>query len=223
MVALTTKNGTAFTIEDKEVFVDIDCTTLAIAVYDTEIKLLDKRGIEVVFPKEILESNRISFSDGRIILSREMYKNSFEKKHERDMRKTSEIVLDNFGKLLAMKSKLIQSQKTFLLRLPQLFTGFGHQVCLGGWLEAIDEFTVIPQSASGNDSSVAIISLNGSPLSGLHSWTGYDLEDNRIVTGRNSLKEYGTLRHLFKNYSAKYPIRLKSTYKDSFELSAMLI
>jgi len=223
METITTNNGTTFTIEENESCVDIDCTTVVKAVYDTEIKLVDRRGIEVIFPKEILESNRISFSDGRIILSREMYRSSFEKKFESDMHKTSDIVFDNFGKLLAMKSKLIQSQKTFLLRLPQLFTGFGHQVCLGGWLEAIDEFTVIPQSASGNDSSVAIISLNGSPLSGLHSWTGYDLEDNRIVTGRNSLKEYGTLRHLFKNYSAKYPIRLKSVYKDSFELSAMLL
>jgi hypothetical protein len=142
---------------------------------DEHFIIRDIDGIVIEFPKYLLDVNGIPVLDNTIVLSEALYARYVQQERENLNEKASDLIKDNFLQIIDHKELILQTPEYFLIRSSLLTSGAVYigslGYCLGSWLESMEELEV---------HSEYMISVGGSPLSGMNSYTAYDIKSRKI-------------------------------------------
>ena len=179
--------------------------------------LVDQAGVEVSFPKELVEANRLAIADNGIALTEALHRHHFvNDMMERDAA-AFERLWRHFAQVVAHRDLVFGRAEYFLLRHDRLGAGntisggFGY--CLGGLLEAWFGTKELWLEWEGHPSGCYLVSASGSLLSGMHEATLWSPDTQRFVNADNALKPglYPWLQKL-EVVSKRYQMRLDLQY-----------
>lgn len=186
--------------------------------FESDYVFMNAEGLKIKFPKNILQANQLPVIKKTVKLTESIYKNWFVKKREELLLDLSKIVEYNLHTIIDNKQIVLKNPNYFLIRLPWLFIGYGKQICLGAWLESMDnlEFEVTHKQTSKIERLI-ITFINGSPLSGIHSCSGWSILKKEIKRGYSSKRKHG-IKSIFNRLSQQYPSKWKEDLKQTTTL-----
>ena len=176
----------------------------------------DIDGIIVNFPKEIIKINEIPIKNNVIQLSDTLYNEYFKKERQRLQEEAEYKLKINFGKIYENRDLVFNKPEYFLIRVRQFTSGGayigGCDYCLGSLIESWDQSNSLILNEESEKSKVLMTSIQGSPLSGNNSWTGWSLENQKFVSGK--VEDWRKYLVEFIELSKKYKIRLRSDFRQ---------
>lgn len=199
-------------------FYQKDLHVIIIDESESEYVLSNTEGLKIKFPKNILQANRLTVIKKTIKLTEAIYENWFVKKREELLIDLSKIVEYNLHTIIDNKQIVLKNPNYYLIRLPWLFIGYGKQICLGAWLESMDdlEFEVTHKQTKKIEPLI-ITSINGSPLSGINSCSGWSILKKEIKRGYPSEKSH-EIKSIYNKLSQQYPSKWKEDLKQTTTL-----
>lgn len=179
--------------------------------------LVDQAGVQVSFPKDLVEANHLAMTDTGIALTEALHRNYFVNAVLERNAAAFERLWRHFTQVVAHRDLVFSRAEYFLIRHDRLGAGntisggFGY--CLGGLLEAWFVTRELWMEREGHPSGCYLVSAGGSLMSGMHSATLWSPDTQCFVEGVNDLKPglYPWL-HKLEVVSKRYRTRLDFQY-----------
>ena len=163
--------------------------------HQIEVKVVDRKcddyilknhhGIEMEYPKFLFEHNKKEIINGKIKLECSEYRNCFiSGRSDND----ETLFFEHFNLLYKNRTFIMSDSRYFLIRIPKvlklnlMYIG-GLDYCLGSLFESWNSSRKLYTHLDKTGEKIRIIRTGGSPLSGMHEWTGWGEESKKIFYG----------------------------------------
>lgn len=175
------KNGEPLALSDG--WVISDNTMCDVIERNEDFSLRNQNGTVVKIPSSLLEDNHINLEQSEIVLSKELYQRYFITEiRNNNTSKVNDLIKDNFQKILRNPAIVLSKAEYYLLR-PSFFQ-FG-EITLGELLEGISTQDIPVFEKVDKYESLLLVSINGSPLTGIFSASFWSLKENKFLNLSN--------------------------------------
>jgi hypothetical protein len=171
------KNGDPLSLN--EVWVISDNPLCEVIDRNEDISLRNKNGMVVKLPSSLLSAKHINIEQSEIVLSKELYQRYFiNEVRNINTNEVNGLIRNNFHKILRNPAIVLSKAEYYLLR-PSFFQ-FG-KITLGELLEGISTQDIPVFEKLDKHESLLLVSINGSPLSGIFSASFWSLKENKFL------------------------------------------
>ena len=179
--------------------------------------VVDDHGIEIPFPKHLLEANGIPISDNRFWMSASMYQHHFALEIAERHEKAENDLFDQFHRLVAQTDRILQNEDYGSICPEFVVTSalWGHvkgEYCIGNLLKSWKESDEMLVTVSPSLGPAYLISFGFSKLSGsiypVRIWLPELKQVRRLVDEKTCTPEEWAIRNAFTSRPLKGSIQL---------------
>jgi len=213
----TTQSGTTLALDLSAWQFPTSYETTIVGETEETYLLEDQVGVQVAFPKDLVEANRLAMTDTGIALTEALHRHHFVNAVLERNAAAFERLWQHFAQVVAHRDLVFSRAEYFLIRHNDLEAGntisggFGY--CLGGLLEAWFVNQELWMEREDHPSGCYLVRAGGSLMSGMHRAILWSPDTQRFVTRVDDLKPglYPWLQKL-EVVSKRYRTRLDLQY-----------